>query len=104
MRENEILKSKLMIVDDVIVSQSDEGGESCVVRGKSVAGAGGYTRIKHGESMVALCCPLCLATFQKNPQDWVHQAVNGAKEYITVAIATSQRVGRHSVLKNFQNS
>ena len=62
-----------MIVDDVMVSQSDEAGESCAVCGKSVAGAGGYTRIKHGERMVALCCPLCLATFQKNPQDWVHR-------------------------------
>jgi hypothetical protein len=68
-----MVKLKLMIVDDVIMGQSHEAGESCAVCGKSVAGAGGYTRIKHGESMVALCCPLCLETFQKNPKEWVHR-------------------------------
>ena len=68
-------RPELMSIDDVMVSQLDDGGESCAVCGKSVACGGGYTRIKFEEQMVALCCPLCLKTFQQNPREFVrHQA------------------------------
>jgi len=62
-----------MSIDDVLVSQLDGGGESCAVCGKSVAGGGGYTRIKFEDQMVALCCPFCLRTFQQNPIEFVRR-------------------------------
>ncbi len=62
-----------MSIDDVMVSQLDGGGERCAVCGKSVAGSSGYTRIKFEEQMVALCCPLCLKTFQQNPLEFVRR-------------------------------
>jgi hypothetical protein len=39
----------------------------CVVCGKNVQNGGGFARIKHGERMLELCCPLCLETFQNDP-------------------------------------
>ena len=62
-----------MNIDDVIMSQVDDAGERCAVCGKSVVGGGGYTRIKFEEEMVALCCPLCLKTFQQNPLKFVRR-------------------------------
>ncbi len=59
-----------MSIDDVLASQIDRGAESCAVCGKSLAGSSAHTRLKYGEGMVNLCCPLCLETFQKNPEDW----------------------------------
>ena len=40
---------------------------SCVVCGKNVSGGGGFARIKHQGIMVNLCCPGCMATFEKDP-------------------------------------
>jgi len=62
-----------MDIDDVITSQVDGAGERCAVCGKSVAGGGGYTRIQHEKAMVSLCCPLCLKTFQENPEDFARR-------------------------------
>lgn len=39
--------------------------ETCVVCGKGVAGGRGYCRLKHEGLMIELCCPLCVAVFQK---------------------------------------
>lgn len=65
---------KTVSIDDVIISQVDDAGQRCAVCGKSVAGGAGYTRINFEKQMVALCCPLCLKTFQENPQRFVsHQ-------------------------------
>jgi hypothetical protein len=55
-----------MSVEDTIGYQTEV--EACVVCGKNVQGGGGFSRIKHGERMVSLCCPLCLETFQSDPQ------------------------------------
>ena len=62
-----------MSIEDFIGGGPDKAGEQCVVCGKSVEGGRGYARIKHGERMVALCCPLCLESFQKAPQDYLRQ-------------------------------
>lgn len=35
--------------------------------GKNVTHEGGFARIDHKGTMVNLCCPLCLETFQKDP-------------------------------------
>jgi YHS domain-containing protein len=64
---------KHMSIDDVLASQIDSSAERCVVCGKSVTGASGHVRLKYGETMVALCCPLCLQTFQKNPVDYLRR-------------------------------
>jgi hypothetical protein len=58
-----------MSVEDTIGYQTEVA--ACVVCGKNVQGGGGFCRIKHGERMVALCCPLCLETFQNDPQPYV---------------------------------
>ena len=62
-----------MSIDDVLESQIESSAESCFVCGKCLAGACAYARLKCGESTVALCCPLCLETFQKNPEDWTRR-------------------------------
>jgi YHS domain-containing protein len=62
-----------MSIDDVLASQIECGAESYAVCGKSLAGSSAHTRLKYGERMVALCCPLCLETFQKSPEDWTRR-------------------------------
>lgn len=44
---------------------------ACVVCGKNVDHGGGFARIKHGNVMLELCCPLCLETFQKEPEPYL---------------------------------
>jgi YHS domain-containing protein len=62
-----------MNIEDPIASQHDHG-EQCVVCGKSVAGGHGYVRVNYRDRLVALCCPLCQETFQRNPADYIrHQ-------------------------------
>ena len=39
----------------------------CIVCGKSVDQGGGLAHIKAGARMIALCCPLCIETFNKDP-------------------------------------
>lgn len=40
----------------------------CVVCGQRVSGDRCYSHIRYNDRMMALCCPLCLETFQKNPE------------------------------------
>ena len=40
----------------------------CIVCGKSVDHGGGLAHIKAGARMIALCCPLCIETFNKDPK------------------------------------
>ena len=58
-----------MSLEDTIGYQHEV--EACAVCGKNVEHGGGFTRIKHGEHMVSLCCPGCLETFQKDPTPYV---------------------------------
>ncbi len=44
----------------------------CIVCGKTVDQGGGMCHIKAGGRMVALCCPLCIATFNKDPVHYLH--------------------------------
>ena len=37
---------------------------------KNVAHSGGFARMNHKGPMVNLCCPLCLETFQKDPEPY----------------------------------
>ena len=43
----------------------------CIVCGKSVDEGGGLAHIKAGARMIALCCPLCIETFNKEPKHYL---------------------------------
>jgi hypothetical protein len=43
----------------------------CLVCGKTVDQGGGMAHIKAGERMIALCCPLCIETFNKDPMHYL---------------------------------
>ena len=58
-----------MSIEDTIGYQNE--AESCVVCGKNVAHDSGFARVKHGEVMVNLCCPLCLETFQADAKPFM---------------------------------
>ena len=58
-----------MSIEDTIGYRNE--APACAVCGKNVQGGGGFARLKHGERMVELCCPLCLETFQKDPDPYV---------------------------------
>ena len=45
----------------------------CAVCEKAIRGGQWFSRIKHGEWMVALCCPLCTEVFEKNPQGYIRR-------------------------------
>jgi ribosomal protein L24E len=47
---------------------------ACAVCGKNVTGGGGFARINNGGRMVELCCPLCLQTFQNDPEPYLRRA------------------------------
>ncbi|MEO8338703.1 MAG: hypothetical protein ABI604_03175 [Nitrospirota bacterium] len=41
--------------------------KACLVCGKTIGHNGGFCRLNIGGHMVALCCPLCMATYEQNP-------------------------------------
>ena len=43
----------------------------CIVCGKSVSDNEGYCHMRVEGEMVALCCPLCFETFEKNPKRYL---------------------------------
>jgi hypothetical protein len=59
----------------------DSTDETCVVCGKSVGGGRGYAHLQFSGRTFALCCPLCLETFQKNPDyyDIVREAAQALR-------------------------
>ena len=46
----------------------------CAVYEKIITGGKWFARIKQGEWMVALCCPLCTETFEKSPRAYVRRS------------------------------
>ena len=58
-----------MSLEDTIGYRND--APACVVCGKNVQNGGGFARLKRGERMLELCCPLCLETFQKDSQPYL---------------------------------
>lgn len=54
-----------MNIEDTIGYQN--AASVCVVCGKNVQDDRGFARINHGGTMVSICCPLCVETFQNNP-------------------------------------
>jgi predicted amidophosphoribosyltransferase len=44
----------------------------CIVCGKSVDEGGECATSKQAARMIALCCPLCIETFNKDPMHYLH--------------------------------
>lgn len=61
-----------MQIDDPL--DLDSQGESCIVCGKNVENGRGMAHVRQEEIMVALCCPLCMETFQKDPRHYTAKA------------------------------
>ncbi len=55
-----------MSVEDSIGYRNE--APSCAVCGKNVEHGGGFARVNHKGTMVNLCCPHCLETFEQDPQ------------------------------------
>ena len=47
--------------------------EHCIVCHKATDHGGGMCHIKVEDAMIALCCPLCIATFNKEPKRYLDQ-------------------------------
>jgi hypothetical protein len=45
----------------------------CAVCENSIRGGKWFSRIKHGQWVVALCCPLCTETFVSNPHSYIRR-------------------------------
>ena len=45
----------------------------CAVCEKGITSGKWFARIRNGEWMVALCCPLCAATFEDNPKPYIRR-------------------------------
>ena len=45
--------------------------EQCAVCGKSVGHGEGFSHLNIEGEMIALCCPLCFETFEKNPAKYL---------------------------------
>jgi len=43
----------------------------CAVCGKSVGHGEGFSHLKIDKHMIALCCPLCFETFEKDPAKYL---------------------------------
>lgn len=63
-----------MSIEDTIGCQNEV--HSCAVCGKNVTHGGGFSRVNHKGTMVDLCCPLCLETFQKDPSPCMARLAN----------------------------
>ena len=51
--------------------ESDDWAKHCLVCGKSVEQGGGLCHIKAEGVMIALCCPLCVETFNADPKHYL---------------------------------
>jgi len=45
----------------------------CAVCEKEITGGKWFARIRSGDWMVALCCPLCTTTFEANPRPYIRR-------------------------------
>ena len=54
-----------MSLEDMIYIEG--WGEECIVCGKDVSGNRGFAHLQSNGDMIALCSPLCLEMYEKNP-------------------------------------
>jgi len=53
------------------IDESVNWQKHCIVCGKSVLDGEGFSHIRVDEEMIAICCPLCFETYEKNPQRYI---------------------------------
>ena len=51
-------------------------GEMCVVCGKGLKAGEALAAVYEGESRRPICCPLCLAAYQKDPKPYLERLAN----------------------------
>ena len=54
-------------------SNIEVGFVQCAVCENAITGGRWFARIKRGEWMVALCCPLCTEAFENNPHVYMRR-------------------------------
>lgn len=54
-------------------SDMESPAVQCAVCEQLISGGKWFARIKSGDHMVALCCPLCTETFEKDPRSYVRR-------------------------------
>jgi YHS domain-containing protein len=59
-----------MTIEDSLDSEVD-WQKHCIVCGKSVLEHEGFCHLRVEGQMVAICCPLCFETFEKNPKHYL---------------------------------
>jgi ribosomal protein L24E len=59
-----------MAIGDSLDQEAD-WQKHCIVCGKSVLEGEGYCHMRVEGEMVAICCPLCFETFEKNPKHYL---------------------------------
>jgi ribosomal protein L24E len=59
-----------MAIGDTLDEEAD-WQKHCIVCGKSVLEGEGYCHMRVEGEMVAICCPLCFETFEKNPKHYL---------------------------------
>ena len=52
---------------------SDVAYVNCAVCENAIFGGKWFARIRHGDRMVALCCPLCTEMFEGNPAPYLRR-------------------------------
>jgi predicted nucleic acid-binding Zn ribbon protein len=54
------------------MTPEEEGFDKvCIVCGKGVEHGEGFCRLKVEEYFIALCCPLCMEVYEKDPQRYL---------------------------------
>lgn len=51
----------------------DAGYVNCAVCENAIFGGKWFARVRHGNWMVALCCPLCAETFERDPGPYIRR-------------------------------
>ena len=54
-------------------SNPDTDSVQCAVCEKLITAGHWFSRISHGDYVVALCCPLCTDVFQSNSQPYIRR-------------------------------
>ncbi|HET7238120.1 MAG TPA: hypothetical protein VFI76_03795 [Terrimicrobiaceae bacterium] len=54
-----------------MIPEEEDFDKQCLVCGKSVDHGEGFCRLKVGEHFIALCCPLCMEVYEKNPERYL---------------------------------
>jgi hypothetical protein len=71
-------------------SDMDVASVQCAVCEKGITGGNWFARIRHGDWVVALCCPLCTEVFEKNPHPYIRRIETLARGHVSGEPAASQ--------------